>query len=114
MFRVPITLFSWIEDGVATVDAAGRVDDHPGIDHGVDVGRAHDLLDQRMLDPDLDVLRPLELAGRLLRIDPDDRLDRGVGFESPGQTSTPVGGKPGQQDPRAPVLSVSGMAALWQ
>ena len=73
MLRVPITLFSCASER----EVAIAVDDQPGVDHGVDLGRQHDALDQRVLVSDLHVLGALQLAGRLAGVDADDRLDLG-------------------------------------
>ena len=94
MFIVPITLFSWASRG----EAASRVDDQAGVDDGVDPGGADDPLDQRVLVGDLDELGPLELAGRVLRVDADDRLDLAEGLERLREPPAPVAGEAGDQD----------------
>ena len=93
-FIVPITLFSWASRRGAVV----RVDDQAGVDHRVDPRRPHDPLDQRVLVGDLDELGALELAGRVARVDADDRLDLGEGLERLGEPPAPVAGEARDQD----------------
>jgi hypothetical protein len=76
----------------------GRVHHQAGVDHRVDLGRLHHPAQQRVLGPDLHILGPLELDARLLVVDADDRLDRGIGFERLGQPSPPVGREPRYED----------------
>ena len=83
-----------------------RVDDEPGVDDGVDLGRADDPLDQGVLVRDLHELGALELAARLAAVDPDDRLDLLEALERLGQPPTPVRGEAGDQD--APRRGVAG------
>ena len=77
------------------------VHDEPRVDHGVDLGGAHDPPDQRVLVRDADELGALELAGRVLGVDADDHVHRGIALERLGEPPTPVGGQPGDEYPAA-------------
>ena len=79
----------------------GGVDDQARVDHGVDVRRAHDPLEQRVLRPDAHVLRARQLAGRILGADADDHRHGRVALERLRQPAAPVGRQAGDQDPAA-------------
>ena len=112
MFIVPITLFSWASPG----RRHERVDDQPGVDHGVDLRRSHDALKQGVLVGDLHELGALELARGGLVVDADDRLDVLEALQRLRQAAAPIGGEagdehaasllvPGRRQPRAPARS---------
>ena len=106
MFMVPITLFSWASAG----RGHQRVDDQPGVDHRVDLGRPDDALQQRVLVGDLHELGALELARGGVVVDADDRLDVLEALQGLRQAATPVGGEPG--DEHAAGALVRGAAGL--
>ena len=91
------------------------VDDQARVDHGVDVRRPHDPLEQRVLGADAHVLGPGQLAGRVLGADADDHLDVPVQLERLGEPAAPVGrdagdqdaGHPSHTDRRLPTMSIS-------
>ena len=97
MFIVPITLFSC----ATRAEAASELTIMPRVDHGVDLRRADDPLQQRVLVGDLDELGALELERRLARVDADDRLDLLEALERLRQAPAPVGGEAGDQDAAA-------------
>ena len=75
------------------------VDDQPGVDDGVDLGRLDDPADERVRVGDLDELGAQQLDLRRAPVDADDRLDLGVALERLGDPAAPVGRQAGDQDP---------------
>jgi hypothetical protein len=82
-------------DDVVLVGAArarhGRVDDHPRVDDGVDLGALDDAADEAVRIGDLHELRALQGDLRRAAVDADDRVDLGVCLERLRQAPAPVG-----------------------
>src|SRR5262249_27715648 len=78
-----------------------RVHDQPGVDDRVDLRGTDDPLDQRVLVRYADELGSLELAGRVLAVGPDDRLDRFEALERLREAAAPVARDAGDENPSA-------------
>jgi hypothetical protein len=76
----------------------GRVDHQARVDDGVDLGRLDDPAQQRVLVPHPHVFGALELDGRVVGVDADDRLDVGLAFERLGDPAAPVRREAGDED----------------
>ena len=103
MFIVPITLFSCAQ----ARRRHQRVDDQPGVDDGVDLGRPDDPL--RAASAGCETLtNSVRSSSRVgsPAVDADDRLDLLEALERLREAPAPVGGEAGDQD--APGLGVAG------
>ena len=77
---------------------ARRVHDQERVQDGVDLGRLHDAVEDRVRLVGLHVLGALELDAGLLGVDADDHVDVGVLLQCLRQSPAPEGAEAGDED----------------